>query len=119
MTCILVVEDDADIRDSLVEALQSEGYEASGTEDGDAALRLLRSGAKRPALILLDIMMPRMDGVAFCEALRADTAFASIPVVVISADAHLANRATQMRAAGFLRKPVRLADLFATVARFA
>ena len=82
---ILVVEDDKDLRDTLCDALELEGYQAIAAEHGEAALRHLQSGQPRPCLILLDLMMPVMDGWTFRSALLADPALAPIPVVVMTA----------------------------------
>jgi len=81
---ILVVEDDKELRDTLCEALELEGYAAVGAENGQAALRHLAGGA-RPCLILLDLMMPVMDGWTFRGELLKDPALAVIPVVVMTA----------------------------------
>jgi CheY-like chemotaxis protein len=108
---VLVVEDDLEIRETLIEVLGEHGYEVVGAADGQEALSALRAGGAQPCLILLDLMMPRMDGRAFREAQVADAALASIPVVVLSAYHDVAENARDMRAAEHLRKPVRLAEL--------
>jgi CheY-like chemotaxis protein len=81
---VLVVEDEADLRALIVGLLEGDGYAAIGASNGEEALQLLREGAEPPSLILLDLMMPRMDGWAFRAAQRADPALASIPVVVVT-----------------------------------
>ncbi len=81
---ILVVEDDKDLRDSLCEALELEGYVAVSAENGQAALRHLATG-RQPCIILLDLMMPVMDGWTFHQELQKDRARAAIPVVVMTA----------------------------------
>jgi CheY-like chemotaxis protein len=82
---VLVVEDDNDLRETLVDALSLEGFSAQGAEHGEAALRHLRSGAVPPCLILLDLMMPVMDGWTFRQRMLADPQLAQIPVVVMTA----------------------------------
>ena|SRR5258708_17769502 len=82
---ILVVEDDRDLRETLLDALALEGYAAEGAEHGAAALRHLRAAAAPPCLILLDLMMPVMDGWTFRKALLDDPALSRIPVVVMTA----------------------------------
>ena len=77
---ILVVDDDPDIRDSLREVLEDEGYGTSCVANGREALDFLRSG-KRPCVILLDLMMPVMDGWQFLEEQKRDPALAAIPVL--------------------------------------
>lgn len=118
--CILVVEDDFDIRDTLAQILEAEGYIVSGAANGLEALELLRrDGAGAPALILLDLMMPVMNGWQFRAEQLQDPKLASIPVVVISADASVHQKAASIEAAGFLKKPVQLDTLLETVGRFA
>src|SRR5262245_26845005 len=81
---VLVVEDSIDTRDSLAFLLRSVGgYQVSTAANGQEALDRLRAGP-RPGLILLDLLMPTMDGWEFCHRLRQDPALASIPVVVVS-----------------------------------
>ncbi len=115
---VLVVEDDRDVRETVIEALEDQGYEADGAGDGAAALDVLRSGTELPTLILLDLMMPGMNGQQFREAQLADGTLDAIPVVLLSADASIEQKAATMQAAGFLRKPVRLAALLECAARF-
>src|SRR4051812_17571750 len=82
--CVLVVEDEADLRALIVGLLEGDGYAAVGASNGEEALDVLRTTPRRPCLILLDLMMPRMDGWAFRAAQRRDPALASIPVVVVT-----------------------------------
>jgi len=108
---LLIVEDDLEIRETLVEILGEHGYEVVGVADGHEALAALRGPGERPCLILLDLMMPRMDGRAFRAAQVADPGLADIPVVVLSAYRDVAENAREMNVAEHLCKPVRLADL--------
>jgi CheY-like chemotaxis protein len=85
MTNVLLVEDDQDIREALTELLQDEGYAVSSATNGEEALELL-DHIERPSLILLDLVMPKMDGVEFLEHVKR-TPHAQIPVVVLSASA--------------------------------
>ena len=80
---IWCVEDDASIRDIEVYALQSSGFEARGFEDGTAFREALKS--ERPQLIILDIMMPVVDGIELLKMLRSDPAYRNIPVVMATA----------------------------------
>jgi CheY-like chemotaxis protein len=114
---ILVVEDDADIREIVEEALADEGYEVMGAADGLDALERLRAATVLPRLILLDLMMPRMNGLELREALLKIEAWSSIPVVIVSADANAQEKSEAMRVAGLLQKPVKLRDLVAMVER--
>jgi len=81
---VLVVDDDHELRDILGVLLTSEGYEMVGCADGVDALQKLKAGA-RPALILLDLMMPRMDGRQFRERQRQEPGLAGIPTVLMTA----------------------------------
>ncbi|MBS0661432.1 MAG: response regulator [Verrucomicrobia bacterium] len=82
---ILVADDNADMREYLARLLHEQGYRVEAVEDGQAALRSARRA--RPALILTDVMMPRVDGLGLLRAIRDDLALAEIPVVVVSARA--------------------------------
>jgi signal transduction histidine kinase/DNA-binding response OmpR family regulator len=80
---VLVIEDDADTRDMLQRLLDKEGWVVTEATNGRVALE--RVAERQPELILLDLMMPEMDGFAFLEALRQQDAWRSIPVVVVTA----------------------------------
>jgi len=115
---ILVVDDDVDVRETIAEALADEGFEVVVAENGLAALERLRGGV-RPDVILLDIMMPVMDGWEFRAAQRAEPAIASIPVVIFTASGVSKETADELGAQGHLRKPLRFEELLRTVNRFA
>lgn len=115
--CVLVVEDDADIRDAVVEILEQEGYAAAGVTDGAQALAKLHAGY-RPCLILLDLMMPVMDGWTFCAEREKDPALASIPVAVLSAVSRQDPRNASVHAVEHLAKPLKIDKLLALVQRF-
>ena len=112
---ILVVDDDADIRDAIGEILSAEGFEVCQAADGLEGLR--RAHDERPDVILLDLSMPGMDGFAFRAAQRTDPALAAIPVVVISASEP--EQAHGIGAAAYLHKPFDLRVLLAAVDRCA
>lgn len=114
---ILIVDDDADVRECIGDALEAEGYRVTGASNGREALRLLKDGNVQPDIILLDIMMPEMDGWAFRAEQRKDPGIASIPVVVFTAYGSPKDVAQQLQATGFLRKPVRLEELLSAVDR--
>ena len=82
---VLVIDDDPDIRAELAVALAERGWQVVCAEDGSQALDYLRSGAVLPSVILLDLMMPVMDGHQFREHQTGDPALAGIPVVVVTA----------------------------------
>ena len=84
---VLIAEDDTATRAALVMLLQGEGYTADSVSDGRAALAYLRSGAPAPHLIILDLMMPVMDGESFMEALQHHprAALHDVPVAILTA----------------------------------
>ena len=108
---ILVVDDDVDLRDTVCTALADEGYDTEAASNGADALDSLRAGAP-PDLIILDLMMPGMDGWAFREAQKRDPRLAPIPVLVISASRRLDEPALDAR---YIRKPMDLDVLLATI----
>ncbi|WP_163991837.1 response regulator [Pyxidicoccus caerfyrddinensis] len=114
---LLVVDDDLDIRDALQDVFELEGYAVLLAADGLEALAQLRQVETPPGLILLDLMMPRMDGFAFREALRHDAALSDIPVLVASADLDIKGAAEELDVAGWLRKPLDLSELLSAVKR--
>ena len=110
---VLVVEDDQDGRELLGELLSLYGFRPVLAHDGLAALEALRS--ERPCMILLDLMMPRMNGWEFRQAQLGDPAIEHIPVVVVSADGNLARKADEVRAAAFVRKPIDTSELLQAI----
>ncbi|MGI5862759.1 MAG: response regulator [Myxococcales bacterium] len=115
---VMLVEDDADIRNMVGMLLELEGYQVVATSNGDDALKMLRDG-ERPCVILLDLMMPVMNGWQFLAEQARDPAIAPIPVVVMSGDARGIEKPATVRAAGYLKKPIDLQTLLNTVQRFA
>ena len=114
---VLVVEDDVDILDAVIEALRAGGYSAVAANNGKQAIDRLRRGAP-PAVILLDLAMPVMDGEEFLRAKQQAVGLAPIPVVLMSADDQLDRKAGELDVAGFIKKPVDLALLLSTVGRY-
>jgi CheY-like chemotaxis protein len=110
---VLIVDDDPDIRDAVGECLRYEGYDVHSATDGRDALDRLEYGL-RPAVILLDLMMPVLNGFDVLEALKSRPEWKSIPVVVVSA-----NRGYEAEdlsgAVSILRKPVNVDRLLAAV----
>lgn len=82
---VLIVEDDKSIRESLVDLLQDEGYKTLEAANGQEALDTLR--VVRPSLMLLDLMMPVMNGWQLLDAMKKDPALSDLPVVILSASA--------------------------------
>lgn len=112
---VLIVDDDPDVRETLGEVLRDEGYATLAASHGAEALDQLRAGA-RPDVILLDLMMPVMDGWEFRARQRDEPAWAHIPVVVITASGHAAAQTAVLAPAAVLRKPISLEGLLAAVA---
>ena len=104
----MVVDDDVDIRSALSICLVSEGYGVEACEDGQVALDRLQGGLL-PDAIVLDLMMPRMNGFDLLQSLRADPRWARIPVVIISANRGYS--AEDLGVTSILRKPFELEDL--------
>jgi CheY-like chemotaxis protein len=107
---ILVVDDDNDVRKMVCMILSVEGYDATGAADGLEALEQLRS-RPLPALVIVDLMMPRMDGNEFIRAMKSDPALARIPVAVISGHAMTATEEVGPPVVARLVKPIELDHL--------
>ena len=114
---ILLVEDDFDVREALVETLREEGYRVDCAGDGEQALEYLRDGG-RPALILLDLMMPRMSGSEFRMAQMVDPSLRHLPVVLLSADGRMDEKAKALEVDGAIKKPIDLDELLAVIERY-
>lgn len=114
---VLVIDDEPTIRETVALALGSEDIPVQVAGDGAEALRILRDGY-RPDVILLDLMMPGMNGWEFRREQQADPAIADIPVVVFSGAGEADLHARQMGAHASLSKPVTLEMLVGTVRRF-
>lgn len=112
---VLLAEDDGDVREVLSETLRESGYQVTAVENGAQALAMLRSGI-RPALILLDLLMPVMDGWEFLAARAADPELERIPVVVLSGERDVQERIRAAKAT-WVPKPVALERLFEVIER--
>ncbi len=110
---MLIVDDERDIREAVSEVLKDEGYEVVDARDGAEGLDKLR--ARHPDLVLLDLMMPGMNGWEFCAARNREPGLCDIPVVVISA----LGRVSGLDAQAFLQKPFELDALVSTVRQYA
>jgi CheY-like chemotaxis protein len=114
---VLVVDDDEDIRDILSVLLETEGYHVDTAKDGVEALAQLKSGPP-PALVLLDMMMPRMDGESLVREMKRDPDVADVPVVIMSGHSAAREKAESLDAAACLVKPVEVDELLRVVRRF-
>ncbi len=114
---VLVVDDDYDVRDAIADALEIEGISAAFAGDGIEALEWLRDHPA-PCLILLDWMMPRCDGASFREVQKSDPLLARIPVVLLTADAHVDEKMQALEVDGCLRKPVDLDRLSSVIRKY-
>jgi CheY-like chemotaxis protein len=110
---ILIVEDDRDTREMLERFLQFEGFGVRSAPNGEAALATLHAGT-RPSVILLDLMMPVMNGWQFRQAQQSDPGLSDIPVVVVTA-AGSRDDIPWINADGWLSKPVDFERLLATI----
>lgn len=112
MSVVLVVEDDPDLREDLAALIEHRGYQTATAADGREALARLRGAAELPCLVILDLMMPVMDGWALRAEMLKDPRLAVVPVVLLSGIADLRDQATILDVADHLVKPVNLARLY-------
>lgn len=115
---VLVVDDDTEIRETMIEVLVEAGYQAVGAADGVEALAHLRDPADRWCVVLLDLMMPNMDGRAFRAEQLQDPTLSPIPVVIVSAMNDVEETAAELAVAAHVTKPVPLEALVRIVDRF-
>ena len=111
---ILLAEDDDDLREAMLDTLQDAGYRVAAVANGQEALAWLRATERLPSLILLDLMMPVMDGWQFREVQGKDTKASSVPVVVLSA---MGSHPT-IDSVEYLKKPTKVAPLLELVERY-
>jgi CheY-like chemotaxis protein len=114
---VLVVEDEPDVRDAIATMLEDEGYDVLQAGNGLEALGQLAERHGRCDLILLDLMMPVMNGWDFRRKQQQTPAFAKTPVLLMSAGAHLATVSGDLDATGHVTKPVEMSDLLDAVRR--
>lgn len=110
---VLVVEDNKEIQDSLKMALEIEGYEVFTADNGKEALEALNKIAT-PCLILLDLMMPVMNGWEFVEEINKDIMLSTIPIVIVTA---FNDRKNTPKSEGYIQKPIDLNALLNTVSK--
>lgn len=114
---ILIVDDEQDVHTLLTDVLRGEGYEVAAVSDGAEALDYLRAATTLPCLILLDLVMPRVDGWQFIEERSHDPRLARIPVVLISGQVAARETARSLGLASYIEKPIEVAALREMLAR--
>jgi CheY-like chemotaxis protein len=113
---VLLVEDDADCREAVGATLEHAGHEVVAAENGRVALDRLRDSS--PCVIVLDLMMPVMDGWGFRAAQLRDSAVASLPVVIMSGAAKVDEQAQQLGVQDYIAKPVEPEELLRMLGRY-
>lgn len=112
---ILVVEDEQQVRQTIQWVLEDEGLAVATAADGQEALDL--AAQRRPALVVLDMALPRLNGLAVADGLRHLYGQSAPPILVVTADGRAESKARQVGAYGFLQKPFDLEELVAAVQR--
>ncbi len=112
---IMIVEDDCAIGEALRDVLVEEGYQVQLLPNGQEAVDCLRRNTQVPRLIIVDLLMPVMDGRHFCDELTRDPELAGIPVVVISGAARLGEQAGDLEVVECMTKPIDLRRLLHTI----
>ena len=114
MTSVLVVDDEPMIRLLLRQALELDNFDVSVAKDGVDALEKVKEN--QPDVLVLDIMMPKMDGIAVCKALRKAQETAQIPIILLSGQAHYSKRELlRTGASRYLPKPVEIDALVGSI----
>jgi CheY-like chemotaxis protein len=115
---VLLVEDDAELRDALADALADAGYLVSVASNGREGLEKVRSDPP-PGVILLDLLMPVMNGWEFCDVMKSDPQTAQVPIVVMSgAVSHDPESPYFIGAEDFIAKPINMSDLLAKLEKY-
>jgi DNA-binding response OmpR family regulator len=112
---VLIVEDDADLREVYADALEAEGFGVAVASDGNEALAILNRSTGLPCAVLLDLRMPGMDGWELAHHLRHSRLWRGVPILVVAAHYLVADEARKIGAAGWLQKPVTLERLVSAV----
>lgn len=113
---ILVVDDDEDILKMTSFVLTRLGYSVATATDGSVGIEILEKGSPAPCLILLDLMMPKMDGLTFLKRQRELPNVSSIPVIILSGDSDLRLKVAGVNIVAYEQKPISVARLEAIVA---
>ncbi len=112
---MLIIDDDESIRSIVGQVLESNGFFPLYAEDGEAGMKILEGESEPPCVILLDMMMPGMNGWQFLDLQRGDPQFSNIPVIVCSA---YAETAKSVHGAPFIPKPIEMSSLVRAVHAF-
>jgi len=112
---VLLVEDDQDIRELIIEAFRLLNIDAETAVSGDDAIQKLKILPQKPALILLDLVMPKTDGLWFCEERKKYSEFMNIPIILLTADSKAASKTASINIDGILKKPIKIDDLLHAV----
>lgn len=115
---ILVIDDDPGIRDMLTQVLEDEGHGVVSATNGLEAIDHLHRSAERPCVILLDLMMPIMNGWQFRTEQKQHPDLATIPVVVLSARTDIQQQASSLDVDTFIAKPINIVTLLNTIERY-
>lgn len=116
---IFLIEDDEVISSLLKEILEGASYHVVTATDGQDALAQLEARqADPPALILLDLMMPKMDGFQFMSALSLHEAFKDIPIIAMSADSQIKQKLHNTMASTYVKKPLKISALLEVVREY-
>ncbi len=112
---ILIVDDDPDVRLLIATRLESMGYDTIGAEDGQTGLDLARKDP--PDLILLDLMLPKLNGYKVCRMLKFDKSYEHVPIVIISSKGSEEDKklADEVGADGYITKPFEKTEIAATI----
>ncbi len=115
MACIYVVDDERGVRWALERSLSRQGHQVVVADSGQQALEMMRR--RRPDVIVLDVVMPGMDGLEVCERLRTDPTFAGVPILFLTAKGDVEDRIEGLEAGGddYLSKPFDLRELYLRV----
>lgn len=112
---IFIVEDDADVRESLIMLLEAEGYDVGSAEDGLDAFNQLSVMQVLPHLIILDWMMPRMDGAQFYQKKKDFPHIEQIPLILLTADGRVQEKSELIKASVGLAKPIEVDTLLSAI----
>ena len=112
---VLIVDDDPDARELLAAMLRKRGYAVQTADNGRSGLDHLHNG-ERPDVVVMDLMMPVLDGPQMAQQMRDDSELARIPIVVLSADPEIDYKAAAMGATCALQKPARMKDVLSHIA---